>query len=112
MKGNECLGCSTADTNLKRRRSCVSGCARIDCVHGIDSSAKGLYNRVAVLLVGPLTQAFQSDIADTLEGIKLIVRPRLILTDLAMTNNPALLEILLAPLVEGADPIDFRCEIP
>lgn len=46
--------------------------------------------------------------ADTLEGIKLVVRPSLILTDLNMTTNHALFEMIIAPLVEGGDKIDFR----
>lgn len=61
-------------------------------------------------MVSPLlfVQAFQSDMADTLEGIKLVVRPRLILTDLNMTNNQALFQMIIAPLVEGGDTISFR----
>lgn len=46
--------------------------------------------------------------ADTLEGIKLFVRPRLILTDLNMTNNTALFEMLVAPLLEGGDEIECK----
>lgn len=46
--------------------------------------------------------------ADTVEGIKLLVRPRLILVDLSMANNQALFEMIVAPVVEGGDPIDFR----
>lgn len=46
--------------------------------------------------------------ADTLEGIKLVVRPRLILTDLHMTTNHALFEMIIAPLVAGGGRIDFR----
>lgn len=46
--------------------------------------------------------------ADTLEGIKLTLRPRLILTDLNMTNNQALFQMIVAPLVEGSDTISFR----
>lgn len=53
-------------------------------------------------------QAFQSDMADTLEGIKLLVRPRLILTDLNMTNSTALFEMLVAPLLEGGDEIECK----
>ena len=46
--------------------------------------------------------------ADTIEGIKLLVRPRLILLDLYMATNQPLLEMVVAPLIEGGDPIDFR----
>lgn len=46
--------------------------------------------------------------ADTVEGIKLLVRPRLILTDLNMINNQALFDMVIAPLIEGGDPIEFR----
>ncbi|CAM9117808.1 unnamed protein product [Pylaiella littoralis] len=52
--------------------------------------------------------AFPSDMADTVEGIKLLVRPRLILTDLNMINNQALFDMVIAPLIEGGDPIEFR----
>lgn len=45
---------------------------------------------------------------DTMEGIKLLVRPRLILTDLAMTTNPALFDMVVAPLLEGGDPIEYK----
>eukprot|EP00903_Cladosiphon_okamuranus_P011998 g11267.t1 len=54
------------------------------------------------------THAFTSDMADTIEGIKLLVRPRLVLMDLYMATNQPLFEMLVAPLIEGADPIDFR----
>lgn len=53
-------------------------------------------------------QAFPSDMADTVAGIKLLVRPRLILTDLYMINNQAVFEMLIAPFIEGGDPIEFR----
>lgn len=53
-------------------------------------------------------QAFPSDIADTIEGIKLLVRPRLVLVDLNMATNQPLFEMVVAPLIEGGDPIDFR----
>ncbi|CAN0119655.1 unnamed protein product [Ectocarpus sp. 8 AP-2014] len=52
--------------------------------------------------------AFNSDMGDTMEGIKLLVRPRLILTDLAMTTNPALFDMVVAPLLEGSDPIEYK----
>lgn len=45
---------------------------------------------------------------DTMEGIKLLVRPRLILTDLTMTTNPALFDMVVAPLLEGGDPIEYK----
>ncbi|CAN0035023.1 unnamed protein product [Ectocarpus sp. 6 AP-2014] len=52
--------------------------------------------------------AFNSDMDDTMGGIKLLVRPRLILTDLAMTTNPALFDMVVAPLLEGGDPIEYK----
>ncbi|CAM9513803.1 unnamed protein product [Ectocarpus sp. 12 AP-2014] len=52
--------------------------------------------------------AFNSDMGDTMEGIKLLVRPRLILTDLAMATNPALFDMVVAPLLEGGDPIEYK----
>eukprot|EP00752_Nemacystus_decipiens_P013400 g11865.t1 len=54
------------------------------------------------------THAFPSDIADTIESIKLIVRPRLILVDLTMATNQPLFQMVVAPLIDGGDPIDFR----
>lgn len=62
----------------------------------------------AVGLFRGVVQAFSSDMADTVEGIKLLVRPRLILVDLNMANNQPLFEMVVAPLIEGGDPIDFR----
>lgn len=53
-------------------------------------------------------QAFPSDMADTIEGIKLLVRPRLILVDLATATNQPLFEMMVSPLIEGGDTIDFR----
>lgn len=53
-------------------------------------------------------QAFPSDMADTLEGIKLVVRPRLILVDLHTATNQPLFDMVVAPLIEGGDPIEFR----
>ncbi|CAM9848479.1 unnamed protein product [Ectocarpus sp. 4 AP-2014] len=52
--------------------------------------------------------AFNSDMGDTMEGVKLLVRPRLILTDLAMTTNPTLFDMVVAPLLEGGDPIEYK----
>lgn len=46
--------------------------------------------------------------ADTVEGIKLLVRPRLILVDLYMATNQPLFEMVVASLIEGGDPIEFR----
>lgn len=57
---------------------------------------------------GCIVQAFSSDMADTVEGVKLLVRPRLILVDLSMANNQALFEMVVAPLIEGGNPIEFR----
>lgn len=57
---------------------------------------------------GLIKQAFQSDMADTLEAIKLVVRPCLILVELTLATNQALFPMVVAPLTEGSDDIAFK----
>lgn len=62
----------------------------------------------AAMVAHLAVQAFPSNMADIVEGIRLLVRPRLILVDLNMTNHPALFEMVIAPLMEGGDPVEFK----
>ncbi|CAM9928524.1 unnamed protein product [Ascophyllum nodosum] len=77
------------------------------CRHG-DTLGLAAYREVDNVIDIQETHAFQSDMVDTLEGIKLLVRPWLILTDLNMTNHTALFDMLVAPLLEGGDEIECK----
>lgn len=51
--------------------------------------------------------------ADTITSVKLVVRPRMVLTDINMIKNEILFDMIVAPLAEGGDKIAYRwiCDV-